>query len=122
MSSLRLSVALACALLLSAGRASADPIPVTVCHQRIVNGSGQLTVDLDCSADPRAIGVDVTNGKLYLNGHSISGAQIGVACSERCAIYGPGTITGNITGVDQFSSQPDAGAVTVKDAVITGND
>jgi hypothetical protein len=99
----------------------AEPTPVTACHQQIVGGSGKLTVDLDCSATPLAIGVDVTKGKLYLNGHTITGAEIGVACTERCTIYGPGAITGNGTGVNVYSSKPDAGKVTVADATIDGN-
>jgi hypothetical protein len=71
---------------------------------------------------PLAIGVEVQRAKLFLNGHTISGAEIGVACVEKCKIYGPGTITGNVEGIETVSSKPNGGVVMVSDATVSGND
>ena len=106
---------------LVAAAVGAETIPITTCHDHIERGRGQLMADLDCSATPLAIGVDVIRGKLYLNGHTISGTEIGVAGGDRCTIYGPGTITGSTSGVNVFPSKPGAGKATVVDATISGN-
>jgi hypothetical protein len=116
----RLSVASGLALLATV--ADAAPLAITECHQEIAGTSGILTTDLDCSADPLSVGVDVLRGDLYLDGHSITGAAIGVACVERCTIYGPGTIVGNGMGVDQFSTSPSGGKVRLIGVTVTGND
>lgn len=100
---------------------AAPPVAVTTCHQVVDGGIGILMNDLDCSAIPLAIGVEVHKAKLFLNGHTISGAEIGVACGEKCKIHGPGTITGNTEGIDQFSTSPKGGAVAVFDATVSGN-
>jgi hypothetical protein len=114
-------VAVAVIFLAAAPAVRGERIPVTACQQEITRGTGELTVDLDCSADPLAVGVSVNRGNLHLNGHSITGASIGVACMDHCKIYGPGTINGNGVGIDQFASRSDAGRVTVRDVTITGN-
>jgi hypothetical protein len=98
--------------------ARGDRIPISTCHQAITGGAAELVADLDCSATPLAIGVDVNRSKLYLNGHSITGAVYGVACLKSCTIIGPGTISGNETGVALIQD----GKVVVRDVTITAND
>jgi hypothetical protein len=66
------------------------------------------------------VGVSIHRGKLFLNGHSITGSAIGVACADKCSIYGPGTIGGNGTGVDQLADVH-GGSLTVRAATVTGN-
>jgi hypothetical protein len=105
----------------SAAAFAAPPVPVTACRQEVERAIGILTVDLDCSSDPLAIGVVLRNAKLDLNGHSITGAEIGVVCAEKCTIFGPGTISGNHSGIDQISLRPNGGKVTLKEATVTGN-
>src|SRR5207245_3106154 len=52
---------------------------------------GVLQADLTCSG----VGVELEEmATLQMNGHSISGGSIGVFCSRRCTIQGPGEIIG----------------------------
>ncbi len=83
-----------------------------------------LTRDLDCRAS-RSEGVVLSDGSvLHLGGHLLvgdpaadSGAWQGVRCQtgSRCAVVGPGTITG-------FSASGVAGTrVRLREVVVTGN-
>jgi len=88
---LRLSVAsyltLAAIFLTSAGA-----VPVTTCGQT-VDGQGELTADLDCSATTGPAVIVQSGSRLELSGFTLLGNDIGVQCAiGRCTIEGPGTI------------------------------
>jgi hypothetical protein len=106
-------------LLLLVTSAFAGSVSITGCRQNVPPGmTGVLANDLDCTGDPLAVAVSMSGGgKLLLAGHSITGAEIAVACSQRCTVYGPGTITGNGEGIDQLGD----GSLTVRDVTVTGN-
>ena len=106
------------AVLLATGApaARAASIPVTTCGQ-VVMGVGELTGDLDCSADPGEA-VKLT-GRLLLNGFTLTGnpADDVVRCETGgCIVEGPGTVTGGMDGI--------RGDRTVKvrlGVIVTGN-
>ncbi len=106
----------AAAALLTGSATFAATIPVTSCGQ-FVRGTGQLTADLDCSADP---GVTLAlQGKLLLNGFTLTGYALSdvVFCAlGGCRIVGPGTVTGGSDGV-----RSDHGARIEAGAIVTGN-
>jgi hypothetical protein len=106
----------AAAALMTTSASFAATIPVTTCGQ-LVRGTGQLTADLDCSADP---GAAVTlQGRLLLNGFTLTGhaGSDVVSCETgACRIVGPGTVTGGTDGV-----RSDRGARIEAGAVVTGN-
>lgn len=70
-------------------------VEVTTCGQQVIGGRGFLSGDLDCAGwDGYAI--HLAGARLDLNGFTITGGmEVGVLCSTRCRIEGPGTITGS---------------------------
>lgn len=95
---------------------AAAPVSVTTCGQ-VVNGTGVLVGDLDCSGH----GGDAVNltGRLLLAGFTLTGnpAHDVVRCpAGMCALIGPGTVTGGLDGV-----RSDRGAQVKGGAIVTGN-
>lgn len=79
------------ALIAAPGAAPAIEL-IQYCGQSFRN-RGILVTDLDCS-DFIGPGVVIERGRLFLDGHTISGAgYFGVQCLTSCQIIGPGTIT-----------------------------
>jgi len=77
--------------------------PVTTCGQE-VSGAAVLPADLDCTG-MSGNAVTLHGGTLTLNGHTITGADIGVYCDRRCTVVGPGLVTGsNFFGIDAFGT------------------
>jgi hypothetical protein len=74
-------------------------VDVTTCGQTVAPREiGTLTADLDCSSAAGAFAVDLSDrSTLELTGHTISGK--GVLCQARCAVHGPGDITGAPSGI-----------------------
>ena len=104
------------ALLVSGSVALAVPIPVTTCGQ-VVQGTGQLVADLDCSA----VADDAVKlaGRLLLGGFTLIGhpAFNVVRCRTGAwRVTGPGTMTGGLDGV-----RSDRSARVEAAAVVTGN-
>src|SRR5262245_58038876 len=66
-------------------------IPVTTCGQ-VVDGTGYLVGDLDCSAWSGPAVTLLKRGKLLLGGFNILADGDGVACSGSCTVRGPGRI------------------------------
>lgn len=103
-------------VLLGGAARAAAPVPVTACGQ-VVNGTGQLVADLDCSgAADEAVKL---SGRLLLNGFTLTGnpAFDVVRCEVgACGVSGPGTVTGGFDGV-----RSDRGARVDGGAVISGN-
>ena len=107
------------AVLLTTAPAGAATI-VTTCGSTVV-GTATLAADLDCSAYPGAA-VNL-NGRLKLNGFTLTGsatASGGIATvdcqqapSNKCQVFGPGTIQGGGIGVTGFR-------VLLKDVKVTG--
>lgn len=111
-----LTVATALAVFAAAHPAAAAPVPVTVCGQ-VVNGTGILVADLDCSAT--ADDTVKLRGRLLLGGFALTGnpAFDVVRCvTGGCVVSGPGTVTGGMDGV-----RSDRGARVDKGATISGN-
>lgn len=99
----------------SAARAAA-PIPVTTCGQD-VQGTGQLTADLNCAATlDEAVKL---KGTLLLNGFTLIGnpAFDVVRCrTGACRVVGPGIVAGGADGI-----RSDVGARVEGGAIVTGN-
>ena len=97
----------------SALAAPPAPTPVTSCGQTVpARARAVLAADLDCTGQP--VGVSLGRGaRLALGGFTLNGAVIGVRCSSGCTVTGPGTISGNSTGVDGEA------AVAVRDLVLS---
>jgi len=93
--------------------------PVTACGQE-VSGSAALAADLDCTG---FIGnaVTVHGGTLALNGHTITGGDIGVYCDRRCSVVGPGLVTGGkYFDIDAFGTSVHVKQVDVTNAGVFG--
>lgn len=109
----KISIVSCIVMLLSASPGAAVRTPVTTCGA-IVSGSAELVGDLDCSAYTGSAVVILGRGSLRMNGFTISANTsmqdvdlAGIECrasipgkTERCKIYGPGTITGGTIGID----------------------
>lgn len=116
MPTLARSLAALAVLSTAATIAFAAPIPVTSCGQ-VVQGTGQLVADLDCSA----VAGDAVQlrGRLLLGGFTLTGhpAHDVVRCETgACRVVGPGTVTGGVDGV-----RSDRGARVEAGALVTGN-
>lgn len=72
---------------------------VTACGQ-VVDGSGVLSGDLDCSSSPDPAVVLQRMGSLDLGGFQLKSGGIAVSCEGNCRIMGPGTIRAAFEGVD----------------------
>ncbi len=94
------------------------PTPVTGCNQ-IINGPGELTGDLDCSANPTRNAVNIHGGSLAMNGFTIRGGLAGVECIGPCRITGPGTITEAAYGI-QGKGKLDLRGVNVTSSTLIG--
>jgi hypothetical protein len=81
----------------------AQAFDVTSCGQTVpASETGTLRADLVCDASLEAAVNVGSAGKLSLDGHSITGAKIGVACHGRCRVSGPGEIVSPLfAGVSQ---------------------
>ena len=100
-------------LFLSAGTTSATVI--TACGQEF-SGSAVLNADLDCTGFG-GYAVTMHGGKLLMNGHTITGGQVGIHCDAPTRIVGPGAVTGTTAmGVNGFQT-----IVRVKDVDLTNN-
>lgn len=112
-----LVVALACALVVGVGTASAVVPACGATVTGIVTLTGDMT---NCPGDGLVVGA--SNTTINLNGHTIDGvglsSQAGVRVTGKTLVYvnGPGTITGFGTGV-AFQG----GGLFVRSATITGN-
>ncbi len=74
------------------------------CDSPLVLGKAKWMRDLDCSGTfvPNIV---IDRGTLDLNGHTlVTGYRSGVLCIGKCKVIGPGTITGNGSGVDGSES------------------
>ena len=93
---MRTSLVISLVLLLAS---LAHAVDVTSCGQEVRDGDvGVLQADLVCPTDlvgPPYVGVQLDqDAVLQMNGHSITGQQLGVFCFRDCTIVGPGEITG----------------------------
>ena len=84
---------------------AASAIEVTGCGQEVPAGQvGVLTADLDCgsSATAGSYGVELeANATLDLQGHTITGSQWAIYCSERGTCHVTSTTdTGTVTGAE----------------------
>lgn len=87
-------------LLVPAGRVRAQTI-VTTCGQE-TNGPATLNADLDCTGFT-GNALTMHGGMLTMNGHTITGGNVGVQCDRSCKIVGPGTVTGSsFVGVNAY--------------------
>lgn len=94
---------------------SANAVVQTVsnCNGPVIEGVGIVTQDLDCTGTVNE-NIILDGSKLYLNGHTIvTGDHYVIRCNGSCKILGPGTITGNGSGV--FGGKN----VTVKDVTFS---
>lgn len=92
------------------------PIPVTTCGQD-VQGTGQLTADLDCSAS--ADEAVKLKGTLLLGGFTLTGNpgfDVVRCVSGACRVVGPGSVTGGANGI-----RSDVGARVEGYANVFGN-
>src|SRR5262245_16616836 len=88
---------------------------VTTCGQE-VSGAAALAADLDCTG-LSGNAVTLHGGTLALNGHTITGADIGVYCDRRCSVVGPGLVTGaKYFGIDAFGTSVHLTQVDVTNA------
>ena len=90
-------------------------IDIGFCGSGVPPGQvGVLQADLTCSG----VGVELEEmATLQMNGHSISGGSIGVFCSRRCTIQGPGEIVG-ATNFGIVTSTNPSPRVVVEDVTI----
>jgi hypothetical protein len=74
---------------------------VTTCGQE-TRGPAVLNADLDCTGfDGYAL--TMHGGTLTMNGHTITGGNIGVECDVSCKIVGPGSVTASVfIGVNAY--------------------
>lgn len=79
--------------------AAEPPTEVTACGQVVTSRTAVLTTDLACGTGVGLFGVQLRNGaKLDLQGHTITGGQIGVACGKMLCVdtwCGPDKRSGN---------------------------
>lgn len=93
--------------------------PVTTCGQE-VSGAAVLAADLDCTGF-NGNAVTLHGGTLTMNGHTITGGDIGVYCDRRCSVVGPGLVTGsNFFGVDGFQTSVHLKQVDVTNVALLG--
>lgn len=129
----RLRVVSTAVILLAWAALASAQTKVTTCGQ-VVTGNAFLSADLDCTGfadqveippqgsiyDPptQLLGPAVViskKGTLDLQGHTITGGNVGVYCPRKCEIVGGGTIAGASTDGVLGSK------VTVRDTTITGS-
>jgi hypothetical protein len=85
------------------------PTEVTACGQVVTTRSAVLTTDLNCGTGTGSFGVALrSKGKLDLQGHTITGGQLGVACGTMLCV-------GTWCGPDRRS-----GTCEVSNGTITG--
>jgi hypothetical protein len=122
--------------LVAADAWAASNVEVNTCGQ-VLEGSGYLAADLDCSGENLnehtvVLGRHATLnlGGFTLKGRTTSSSDLDgftetVACSGSCAIVGPGTIVGSAVGpasVVGFTEWEEGRRIEVIDATITGGD
>jgi len=104
-------------LVLGLAEPATAQIELTACGQDVDSADGILLNDLDCPAS-EAFGLVATTGRIFLDGHTITGATVGIACSA-CTIVGPGTITGAVE--DGIRSNLTGAKVTIEGVTVTDN-
>ncbi len=93
--------------------------PITTCGQE-ASGSAQLAADLDCTG-LAGNAVTLHGGSLAMNGHTITGGDIGVYCDRPCSVVGPGLVTGSkYFNVDGFGTSVHLKQVDVTNAGYLG--
>src|SRR5262245_59980 len=92
----RIALLLGFLLMVAAPASAAD---VTTCDTTVPPGEvADLQADLVCAATETGVLLG-SKSTLRMNGHSISGGDTGIGCSQRCLIEGPGEIFGTNDGV-----------------------
>jgi hypothetical protein len=109
-----------CLVIGTAALAQAGKVDVSTCGQLLEPGmKGTLTANLDaCPSDAAAITLH-DGAKLDLNGFAITSGDIGIVCQDRCAIRGPGDVTGARLGISLRGIQN--ARLTLKDVNIHDN-